>query len=189
MEPRTKDRSSRREQDDVLASDRLMERYGAHMRLVARRFTRSAEDAEDVVQDALVKVIEKGHTYTGKGKPMAWIQRVVRNEAFERSRRARVRRAVSLDALGSDSHEERAGLDDRYENKELRDAVRNAIMGLQPPYLSALRLFHLEGLSYEESAEASNIALGTFKVRLHRARKQLREALSARLGPSLPHAA
>ena len=61
---------------------------------------------------------------------------------------------------------------------DLRDAVRKSVAGLDPRYAGPVVLFYLEGLSVKEVAERLDVPEGTVKIRLHRAREVLKEALA-----------
>ena len=88
--------------DPRLAPEDLLARYGDHVWRVALRLTGNATDAEDVVQETLIKVIRKAHTFRGDSDPMGWIYRIAMNEAREVHRRRKRRPAVSLDELPLD---------------------------------------------------------------------------------------
>ena len=171
---------------DLLAPDELVDRYGERMYRLAYRMTRNSSDAEDVTQNALLKVLRKRHTFRGEADPMGWIYRIVMNEAREIFRKRKRRPAVSLDALPVefDDHTHPTGVRDFSARpdkgaiaSETREAMLQAIDDLPDGYREAVVLMDLEGLSYKEAAEVMELTLGAFKTRLHRARLHLRTQL------------
>lgn len=171
---------------EALAPDTLVDRYGERMYRLAYRITRNNADAEDVTQNALLKVLRKRHTFRGEADPMGWIYRIVLNEAREIFRKRKRRPAVSLDALpiefDENSHpvgiSDFSGRPDRdVIAEELREAMLEAVEELPDGYREAVILMDLEGLSYKDAAEVMELTLGAFKTRLHRARLHLRGRL------------
>ena len=67
---------------------------------------------------------------------------------------------------------------DYTEGRELGVQIERAIALLRPEYATAVTLFHMEGLAYEEIAETMSLPLGTVKTFIHRARKELRQHLA-----------
>jgi len=180
------DRTPEESLSDRLAPDLLVDRYGERIYRVARRMTGNDADAEDVTQNVLIKILEKGHTYRGDAYPMGWIYRIAMNESREHFRRRGRRPSVSLDALPIDVDETShlLGVSDfgaRPEKEALRaeieDVVGRAIAELPDGYRETVILMDLEGLSYKDAAEALDLTLGGFKTRLHRARLHLRRRL------------
>ncbi len=170
----------------LLDPDLLLERYGERIYRVARRMTNSDADAEDVMQNTLIKIIRKADSYRGESDPMGWIYRITLNEARELHRKRKRRPAVSLDALPVDFDETQhavgvsdiAGRPDRAAMAgEIDERIRQAIEELPDGYREAVVLFDLEGVPYAEAAQLMGLSLGGFKTRLHRARLHLRAVL------------
>jgi RNA polymerase sigma-70 factor (ECF subfamily) len=72
-----------------------------------------------------------------------------------------------------------SGPQDAVESGEMSDAIQHCLQGLVPDYRTVVVLVDIEGLSYEEAAQAAHIPVGTVKSRLARARMQLRKSLRA----------
>ena len=171
---------------DLLDPETLLERYGERIYRVARRMTNSDADAEDVMQNTLVKILRKAPTYRGESDPMGWIYRITLNEAREIHRRRKRKPSVSLDSLPVEFDESNhmTGVSDlsiRPERHamagEVDGAVRAAIEELPDGYREAVVLHDLEGVPYQEAAQLMELTLGGFKTRLHRARLHLRRRL------------
>lgn len=171
---------------DLLDPALLVDRYGERIFRVARRMVGSVPDAEDVTQSALVKILERASTYRGEGDPMAWIYRIVVNEARELHRRRRRRPAVSLDSLPIEFDEQShpvgirdiGGRPDREAAAgEIEARILEAIQELPDGYREAVVLADIEGLTYKDAAEVLELSVAAFKTRLHRARLHLRRRL------------
>jgi len=170
----------------LLDPDLLLERYGERIYRLARRMTNSDADAEDVMQNTLIKILRRADSYRGESDPMGWIYRITMNEAREVHRKRKRRPAVSLEALPVDfdhTHHP-VGITDIGErpdrdamSAEIDDRIRAAIDELPDGYREAVVLHDLEGVPYAEAAELMGLTLGGFKTRLHRARLHLRNVL------------
>lgn len=174
--------------DPRLEPSGLVELYGQRIYQVGYRLTGNAADAEDVVQETLVKVMRRADSFRGEGDPMGWIYRIALNEAREVLRRKRRRPAVSLESLPIDFdqnnhlqgvHAVPASPESGAVAEEIDGAIRAAIAELPDGYREAVVLHDLEGMSYQEAADLMELGLGAFKTRLHRARLQLRQKLDA----------
>ncbi|MDJ0522060.1 MAG: RNA polymerase sigma factor [Planctomycetota bacterium] len=170
----------------LLDPDLLLDRYGERIYRLARRMSNSDADAEDVMQNTLIKILRKADSYRGESDPMGWIYRITLNEARELHRKRKRRPAVSLDALPIDFDETQhavgvsdiAGRPDKSAMAgEIDDRIRDAIQELPDGYREAVVLYDLEGVPYAEAAQLMGLSLGGFKTRLHRARLHLRNVL------------
>jgi RNA polymerase sigma-70 factor (ECF subfamily) len=171
---------------DLLDPDALLERYGERIWRVARRMTNSEADAEDVMQNALVKILRNAESYRGDSDPMGWIYRITLNEAREIHRRRKRQPAVSLESLPIELEQEASARGGHHftlrperhaMTAEVEERVREAIEELPDGYREAVVLHDLEGVPYAEAAQLMELTLGGFKTRLHRARLHLRRRL------------
>lgn len=166
----------------VLAGDRecfaaLVQRHQDLLYRHALRMTREADAATDLVQAAFVKAYAQLGRCREPERFGAWAFRILANQAKDwlKSRR---RRDVSLDAtpLGA-----RAESDDDpgrdLERSELRALLDAALAELPPGLREAFVLKHVEGLAYEEIAALMNVSVPALKMRVHRARQMLQDAL------------
>ncbi len=148
---------------------------------------RNESDAEDVVQDAFVLALTKLDSFKGNSQFYTWLFRIARNVAISRLRKKRPK--VSLDAppVGDDvAHVVRLELPDdgaapseKMERQERAQALMNALGRLSNEHREILVLREMDNLDYETIAEMLELAVGTVRSRLHRARSQLRELLMA----------
>jgi RNA polymerase sigma-70 factor (ECF subfamily) len=160
-----------------LWADRL---YGLALRLLG-----DPAAAEDVVQEAFLKLIAGADRIEGRSRLATWLYRVVYNAAMDRLRDQKREVPVPEDggegALPAPSLlvDFRLSPEAALRDAELRGALEGAIGALPPALRAAFLLRDVEGLSTAEAAEALGISEANLKVRLHRARLQLRERLSA----------
>jgi RNA polymerase sigma-70 factor (ECF subfamily) len=170
------------------AAERLVARYGGRAYRLAVRITGNAEDAEEVVQDAMLSVVRKIDTFRGESAFGSWFYRIVSNAAYGR-RRPPAASEIPLEEVlpAFDEHGRHASLfgdwsgsvDDPAVQHQLRDMLTSAIDELPPHYRAAVVLRDVEGLSMAEVAESLGITVPTAKSRAHRARLQLRKRLAA----------
>jgi RNA polymerase sigma-70 factor (ECF subfamily) len=145
----------------------------------ALRLTRSREEAEDLVQEATVRAYEAYDRFDGNNFK-AWILRILTNLYINRYRqRQRTPQSSSLDDDHSaDPADEPNRLPDRIVFDELLGAeVESALHRLPEEFRMTVILSDLEGLSYQEVADATQVPIGTVRSRLARGRAQLRTLL------------
>ena len=174
---------------DPSAAERLVARYGARAYRLAIGITRNAQDAEEVVQDALWSVMRKIDSFRGDAAFGSWLYRIVANAAFAKLRRGGIRRGeIPLDDVLPAFHEEgehvapivdwSAAVEDPLSQTGLRAALSEAMDELPPDYRAVVVLKDVEGMSTADVASSLGITLPNAKSRLHRARLFLRKRLS-----------
>ncbi len=176
-------------EDDVDLFARLLAAHQDKLYRVAYRMAGHHEDAQDLLQDALLeayrsfKKFQRG-TYFDK-----WLYRIMTNTFIDRQRhKKRVGRIESLDAPmpGGESGEtlgrEIPDWEDEPSRKVMRDTfdepIQKALDGLKPDFRMVLILSDVEEFSYEEISEMLDIPIGTVRSRLHRARDMMRQKLT-----------
>lgn len=142
----------------------------AILRRYARSLVRDAEEAEDLVHDALVKAYERQATFRTGGNLRAWLMSILHNTHIDRvrSKRSETRRMEAIADISDGS---------RPANQELSvrlAQVQSAFFDLPEDQRAALHLVAIEELSYEEAAQALGIPVGTLMSRISRARAKLR---------------
>lgn len=142
---------------------------------VARRVVKSAEDAEDVVQDAFVSALQS--TFRGDSTAYTWLYRIVRNKALDLiSRRGLASRYE--DWVKTQPEKIDASASTLLETSELREAVRRVLSELSPTHQEAVVLHILEDMAVKDIAAVQKVPPGTIMSRLHWARKHLRKKLN-----------
>jgi RNA polymerase sigma-70 factor, ECF subfamily len=151
--------------------------HGRFLYTVAYRLTGNDDDAQDLVQEVLLRVRRGLSTYQ-PGNLEGWLSRIATNAFLDEVRRKR-RRAVEL----LPEEPERVippapSADVAAEAQALPDDVHQALKRLTPDYRAAVVLCDVVGLSYEEISATLGIPIGTVRSRIHRGRAILREALT-----------
>lgn len=181
---------------DAASLETLMGRYASRIYRLAYGITRSAADAEEVVQDVFLQVVQKGTGFEGRAALSSWIYRITTNVSLNKRRGKRRELETSLDELlpryRADGHREgdRAYLMIDWSGTperellagESRRILEEALDRLPDHYRAVLVLKDVEELSNEEVARVVGDTIAAVKTRLHRARMALRELLTRRLG-------
>ncbi|MGQ9560160.1 MAG: RNA polymerase sigma factor [Candidatus Oleimicrobiaceae bacterium] len=163
----------------------IVKKYEQMVYNVALRLTGNAEEAEGVMQETFLKVLEALPTFRGDSQLGTWIYRIATNFALMQLRKRKVP-TYSLDEYNLDETRDLASFNraigDNPEalvlNAELRQAMENAIEALPPKYKTAFVLKDLEGLSLQQIADMLNLNVATVKTHIHRARLFLRDRLA-----------
>lgn len=152
---------------------------------VARRMTSHADEAEDLVQQTLIKAYRGWDRFDG-GFLRSWLMRIMRNEmAYQKRREAAGLQTSELNEdLGGDD-----GLWDAVAWRDQAQRILEELDRLPPEYRLAVTLCDVEEMSYEEAAEAMDVPIGTVRSRVSRGRSMIRLRLtgevSARDGSAL----
>jgi len=171
---------------NATAFEELVRRYQRRLHRVAQRITHNREDAEDAVQDSLLKAFVHLTEFRGGSAFSTWLTRIVINEALMNLRRNRRKNnEVSLGEPrgGEDAflHPEIADFgpspEENYSWRELQQVLISVIEGIQPTSRTVFQLRHLQQLSTNATATFMGLPVSTVKARLHRARLELREVL------------
>lgn len=144
---------------------------------VATSMTRDARDAEDLVQDTLLRAFSAIERFDGR-HPRAWLLTIMRNAEINRHRRRRpglltAEQAEQIDQATDDG----TSAEDAALGRSLSRDVATALAGLPAPFREAVELIDLAGLTYAEAAEVAGVPEGTLMSRAHRARRKLRSQL------------
>ncbi len=181
---------TRFQQGDRRAFEALARRHQGRLYSVALRVTRNEAEALEIVQETLLQAFQKLPAFRGDAAVGSWLHRIAMNFALMHLRHRRVVDAVEepLDVepgkFREDGHwdEPPTGLwgrraDELVLDTELREKILVAVDALPDSYRVVFVLRDVEGLSYEEIAEATSTTVASVKSRLHRARLALRESL------------
>lgn len=150
---------------------------------VARSLTGRPVDAEDLVQDTVLRAYKSIDRFDGQ-HPRAWLLTILRNTHVNRNRRRRPvllddqdpaleRLAATAASAGGD------GPEAVVVGVQFDAVISEALNNLPDRYRQVVTLVDVEGLSYSEAAEALALPLGTVMSRLHRARSRMRQRLAA----------
>ena len=162
------------------AFETLVLEYEKNVYNIALRMTGNSEDAADMTQEAFIKAYNSLQSFRGDSKFSVWLYRIVSNVCLDFLRSKNRRPTVSLSAEDDDGEDAQLDVADESQSPELlldrkltRDSVRRGLDSLPPDYRQILLLREIQGLSYDEIAQALSLEVGTVKSRIFRARKRL----------------
>lgn len=144
---------------------------------VCLRMTGGAAEAEDVVQDALIRAMERHHIYRVGAPLRPWILTIAINLCRGRLRSPWWRRVFPL--LGGEELRSPGRLDDDAADHDEDAKVRSALAEIPPLYREALALFYLRDMSYAEMSEITGLGVSALKQRVRRGKEMLREKLTS----------
>lgn len=177
---------SRAAKGDASAFNELLGMHEKKMYAVCLRMCANNEDAQDCLQEAMLRIFRSISGFKGQSSFSTWVYRVTMNTCLDELRKKKNKQSTSLDGLletgwspsnDSDTPEHHAIA------KEKRVAIRSAISELPDDMRAAVVLRDIQGFSYDEISEILGINVGTIKSRISRGREKLREKI--RLKPEL----
>jgi RNA polymerase sigma-70 factor (ECF subfamily) len=161
---------------DLGAFEALVERHRDVVFRVAARIVGRA-DADDVSQDAFLRAFHRLGRFRGAAPFRAWLLQITHNAAVDHLARRRPEPVDTNDEQADHEHAVARLPAERLESRERIARLESKLRGLPPDGRIALVLRDVEGLSYDEIASVTGAPLGTVKVRLFRARRELIEML------------
>jgi RNA polymerase sigma-70 factor (ECF subfamily) len=161
--------------DGIPTWEEIARDHGRFLYNVAYRLAGNDDDAQDLVQEALIRV-RKGLERYEPGSLNGWLARIVTNVFLDEMRR---RKRRPTDALPDDPGyvlPPAPAAEDVFTG--LSDEIQRALAGLPEEFRVPVVLCDVSDLSYEQIAEATGVPIGTVRSRLHRGRRMLRAALT-----------
>ena len=171
---------------DLAAFEQLVARYQNKIVGFAARMLNDHEEAEDVAQEAFVKVYRSLDSFRGQAQFSTWLYRIVTNLCIDRARtkKRRPQQAYSLDEpFDADDKGGRELPDATYEpsksveREELRRVVRTTVAEMPEKMRQVLIMCDMQGMAYENIAQILGCPIGTVKSRLFHARADLARRL------------
>jgi RNA polymerase sigma factor (sigma-70 family) len=153
----------------------ILEQYGDALFTVALRIVGSKEVAEEIIQDAFVKVWKKAANYNpDKGRLFTWLIQIVRSTAIDKVRLVKFQKNKTSESLDAHVYD-----DVRFsEEMEIRDVGLHRVIGqLDEKYQQVIRLLYLQGYTQSEVTKELDIPLGTVKSRAKIGIRELRRLL------------
>lgn len=179
MDPDETGMISRCQQGDQKALKEIYDKYHAKVYRIAYGVVRQREDALDIVQEVFIKLFRSIKNFKGRSQFYTYLYRMAMNTAIDHSRKMGKKIVSSLDEEGS--FEPSDGVEKGPERillqKELEERVKLAMDTLPAEQKSAIIFRDVEGLSYQEMAEAMGCSIGTVMSRLHYGRKRMQGLL------------
>lgn len=169
---------------DSAAYGELVGRYQDRLRGSLFRLTSSAEEAEDVAQEAFVQAYLKLSSFQRSSRFYTWIYRIAFNQAISKNRKRRPRVSLNVvqEAGGPEPVAESGNPTEPALQGERAELLHAAISQLEDDHRRVIVLREFEDMDYQQIAELIDAPVGTVRSRLFRARAQLRELLSGSLG-------
>lgn len=170
----------RAREGDLPAFNALVELHQNTVFSVVLRMIHDHGRAEDLTQDAFISAHRNLARYRG-GSFRAWLLRIAKNATLDELRRRKRRPEVSIDADAVTFHETLPSAEqspeDAAQMRELGSAIAAGLAALPGDQRIAVVMVDVEGMSYEETAQAMDVSIGTVKSRISRARERLRDFL------------
>ena len=170
--------------DDENAYRLLSLLYGNEIFLKAKSITKNNEDAEELTQDALLKIRKGIFSFRGESSLKTWIFRIISNLSINRLKKSKRRGSdvtMSMDASPTTAENNELSPADLLEREDNAAIMQNAMNSLPREYARIMELRVSRELSYEEIAKELGLSIGTVKSRIARARECLREKLGETL--------
>ena len=173
---------SRFQNGDERAYVELVNRYKDRLLNFVFQFLGDIEQAEDVVQDTMLRLYEKKHYYKEIAKFSTWLYTIAKNLANTELRKRKQRKTTLLSQFSKDDKTYELPSNDPEPGQEIQTnivnkIIRNAVDQLSEKFKIVIVLRDIQGLSYEDISEVINVPIGTVKSRINRARLQLQVEL------------
>lgn len=174
------------QKDDYRALEELIKREQKNIFASFCYLTKSGDNVSDLTQDVLLKIAKNITNLKNPAHYKSWSNQIINNVFYDSLRKnKRLVNTISLDNEECDDMQivqipdKRCRPQDKCITSELDRVIKMAIYQLPEPFRIAIMLRELQGLSYEEIAEATSASVGTVKSRIARARGKLQENLKA----------
>jgi RNA polymerase sigma-70 factor (ECF subfamily) len=180
---------ARAQAGDVAAFRALVERHQRRAFAIALALVRDENDARELVQDAFLRVFKSINSFQGGSSFFTWLYRIITNLSIDLIRKPG-RQLADIDEARFESDESQEaefpllsrvdGADplDVVRRREIAHRLQVALDALPPYHRGVIVMREIEGLSYEEMAQAMGVSKGTIMSRLFHARQKLQKALS-----------
>ena len=167
---------------DERAYVELVNRYKDRLLNFVFQFLGDSEQAEDVVQDTMLRLYEKKHYYKEIAKFSTWIYTIARNLANTELRKRKRRKTTYLSQMSKEERQYEIpalqdDVDQGLHNEVINDRIQTAINHLPEHFKMVIILRDIQGLSYDDISNIVEVPLGTVKSRINRARLQLQAEL------------
>ena len=164
----------------------LVKRFERPVYSLIVRMVQDPATAEDLAQEVFVKAFRRLGTYDPQWKFSSWLFKIAHNATIDHLRRG-VPETVPLETEEGEKGNLSAVLADETvedpraaaERRDLARSLERAISSLRPEYRQAVLMFYAHGASYQDICEVTGLPLGTVKTNLHRARKELAQAMTS----------
>lgn len=157
--------------------NRLVSKQAESLKMYALHFTRDDEDANDLVQDTVLKAITYYNKFKAGTNLKGWLYTIMKNTFINNYRRfVKISSLVTKTEEISSANLAFSSTKNRGENKFVMDDIKDAMSNLSDDYYVPFTMY-FEGYKYHEIADHLEIPIGTVKTRIHVARKSLKKSL------------
>jgi len=170
-------------QGQLDAFNQLVLRYQNLIYSIAYRMMNDEPSAGDITQDTFIKAYERLDSFRG-GNFKAWLSRIASNLCYDELRRHKRRPQTYLEDMTLEDSDDPAPIpsdedtpEEVAQQSELQQAIQQCISALKEDQRTVLVLCDIQGMSYQEIAESTDVQIGTVKSRLSRARLAVRNCL------------
>jgi RNA polymerase sigma-70 factor, ECF subfamily len=177
----------RAQQGDRQAFRQLVERHQRRAFAIAIGLVRDENDAREIVQEAFLRVYRSLDRFEGSSSFFTWLFRIVTNLGIDHIRKPARREtelfdnpqvAEDADTFSFVAHIDGADPADVVRRREIAERIHEALEALPPYHRTVIIMREVEGMSYQEMAEAMSVSKGTIMSRLFHARQKLQKALA-----------
>lgn len=177
------------QQHDLKALEELLRREQKNIFTAFTYLDKKRENVADLTQEALLRIAKNIHTLKNPKTFRSWLNQIVTNLFYDELRKSSKKpEIISIDETDNNGitnpiknqiPDKKCRPPEKCMSSELEKIIKSEIQNLPEPFRIAIILRELQGLSYEEIAEATNTTLGTVKSRIARARNKLQEELKS----------
>jgi RNA polymerase sigma-70 factor (ECF subfamily) len=173
---------ARFQEGDEQAYTELVNRYRDKLITFVYRFVNDMEQAEDIIQDTMLKLYTHKHYYRNIAKFSTWIYTIAGNLAKTELRKRKSRKVTNISQMGPEDRDYELPsvapeTDEVVQSEYIEKKIQAAIQNLPLHFRTVTILRDIQELSYEEISKIVEVPLGTVKSRINRARLQLQKEL------------
>lgn len=158
---------------------RLMDTYGNDVLRISYMYLKDVQKAEDAFQEVFIKIYNKYKTFRGDSSEKTWITRITINVCKDMLKSSWLKRIFLTDEIGHQYEE--ANVENFIIKKNENRMIFNQVVSLPPVYKDVIILYYYQDFDTAEISKILNIAEGTVRSRLHRAREILKKNLGGRI--------
>lgn len=164
---------------DKAAFGEILDAHQPPVYRLALRYTDCVADAEDLTQEIFLAVYTSLPKFQGRSAFGTWVYRIALNHCLEFQRKRRFETTPLDDSLNLRNDDRQADPVEVAHQKQVASQVEEALNSLSPLHRDVVVLHELQGLTYQEVADALDVPVGTVKSRLSNAFRRLRDRLAA----------
>lgn len=158
---------------------KLYQEHSSYMYAICLRYTKNADDAEDVMQDGFIKIYHALDTFKGDSNIKTWMRKIMVNTAINLYR---IKQKIDFKTIDNDVSEVQNFNDNNAISKMSTDELLEVIQELPDGYRVVFNLYSIEGYKHREIAEMLDITEGTSKSQYAKARHFIQKQISEKLG-------